>query len=183
MKIVVGITGASGIVYGIKLIEELSKNNEVFVVVTENAKKVIRYEFPDAMEKIPKNAKILAEDQIDASISSSSFDVNGMVVCPCSMKTVSAISVGFADNLVQRCADVMIKEQKKLILVIREMPFSAIHLENMLKLSRIGVTIMSACPGFYHKPRNLDELINFVVGKILDNLGIENKLYKRWNNS
>jgi len=180
MKLVVAITGASGAIYGIKLIEELAKKHEVFAVISEGAKKVIEHEHPGIDKKIPKKVKIFSENQIDASIASSSFGTEAMIICPCSMKTLAAVSVGYADNLIRRCADVMIKERKKLILCVREVPFSPIHLENMLKLSRIGVTIMPLSPGFYHKPKGLDDMVNFMVGKVLDFLGVENNLYKRW---
>lgn len=175
MKIIVAITGASGTVYGARLVEELKKaKHEVFVVITDNARLTAKYE----NVKLPKSD--FNEKEIDASIASGSFKVDVMVVCPCSMKTLSAIANGYSNNLVTRAADVMIKEQRKLVLAIRETPMSAIHLENALKLSRIGVLIMPACPGFYHNPKTVDDIVNFFVGKILDQLRIEHKLYKRW---
>ena len=103
-----------------------------------------------------------------------------MVVCPCSTGTLSAIAMGASDNLIERAADVAIKEGRKLILVPRESPFSAIHLENMLKLSRLGVTIMPAAPGFYHQPQSVDDLVDFMVARLLDHLGVEQTLVKRW---
>jgi len=103
-----------------------------------------------------------------------------MVVCPCSTGTLSAIATGASDNLIERAADVAIKEGRKLILVPRESPFSAIHLENMLKLSRLGVTIMPAAPGFYHQPQSVDDLVDFMVARLLDHLGLEQTLVKRW---
>lgn len=181
MKIAVAITGASGIIYGFRLVEELSKTNDVFVIISNSAKKVIKHELPNAMKDIPKKIKILEEDDIESSIASSSFGLDAMVVCPCSMKTLAAISIGYADNLIHRCADVMIKERRKIIIVPRETPLSPIHLENMLKLSRIGVAILPLCPGFYHKPKNINDIVDFMVGKVLDSLGIKNDLYERWS--
>jgi 4-hydroxy-3-polyprenylbenzoate decarboxylase len=180
MKIVVALTGASGVIYGTRLVEELSKNEEVFVIISENAKKVAEHECHDMIKKIPKKVKIFNESQIDAPIASSSFGAESMIICPCSMKTLSAISTGYANNLIHRCADIMIKDKKKLVLALRETPFSPIHLENMLKLSKIGVIILPLCPAWYHKPKNLDDIINFMVGKIMDSLRINNNLYKRW---
>jgi len=179
MKIAVGITGASGIIYGIRLIEELSSNNKVYVIISDAAKKVLKYECSGRIKR-NKNVKLYRENQIDAPIASSSFGLDGIVVCPCSMKTLAMISVGLADNLIRRVTDVMIKERKKVILVPREMPFSSIHLENMLKLSKLGVIIMPACPGFYLKPKKVEDLVNFVVGKIMHTLEIKNNLYKPW---
>lgn len=180
MKIAIAMTGASGVIYGFRLVEELSTDNEVFLIISNAAKKVIKHEIPDAIKKIPKKVKIIQEDNIESSLASSSFGLDAMIICPCSMKTLAAVSIGYADNLIHRCADVMIKDRRKLIIAPREMPFSAIHLENMLKLSRIGVDIIPLCPGFYHKPKNIDEIVNFVVGKIMDSLGVKNSLYKRW---
>jgi 4-hydroxy-3-polyprenylbenzoate decarboxylase len=179
MKIVVALTGASGVIYGLRLIEELSKNNEVYAVISDSAKKVIKYEHPEGM-KINKKVKVFSQGQIGASIASSSFGVDAMVICPCSMKTLAAVSVGYSENLIVRCADVMIKERKKLVLAVRETPFSPIHLENMLKLSRLGVVILPLSPAWYNKPKNLDDMISFIIGKVLDSLGIQNNLYKRW---
>ena len=179
MRIVLAMTGASGSIYGIRLAEALSKE-ALFLIVSNAAKKVIDYECKEEFDVIKDKVKLYSEDDIEAGIASSSFNVDAMIICPCSMKTLAAVSIGYADNLITRCADVMIKERKKLILVPREMPFSAIHLENMLKLSRIGVTVMPACPAWYHKPKDLDDIVKFVVGKILDQLKIKNNLYKRW---
>jgi 4-hydroxy-3-polyprenylbenzoate decarboxylase len=176
MKIIVGITGASGVIYGARLVEELKKTkNEIFIIISKNAKKIAKYE----NVKLPKET--FDENEIDAPIASGSFLADCMIICPCSVKTLSAIANGYADNLITRSADVMIKEKRKLILVLRETPLSPIHLENALKLSKLGVQIMPASPAFYHNPKNLDESINFFVGKILDQIGIENNLYKRWN--
>lgn len=181
MRVIVAITGASGSIYGIKLIEELSENNETFVVISNSAKLVMKHEYHDFKMKETKKITFYNQDQIDAGIASSSFGADAMVVCPCSMKTLAAIAIGYADNLITRAADVMIKERKKLILVPRETPLSPIHLENMLKLSKLGVIIMPASPGWYHRPKDLEDMVNFMVGKILDRLEIKNSLYERWN--
>jgi len=174
-KIVVAITGASGIIYGAELVNALkSAGVQTFVIISKNAKKVADYEGV----KLPKSD--FNEEEIDASVASGSFKTDGMIVCPCSMKTLSAIANGYADNLIARAADVMLKERRKLVLVLRETPMNAIHLENALKLSRLGVQIMPACPGFYHNPKSIEDLVKFFVGKILDQFDIENKLYKRW---
>lgn len=176
MKVLLAITGASGVIYGLKLLEVLKeKSVEVECIVSDAAKKIIKHEIEAA--KIPK---CYTEKDIEAPFSSGSFDLDAMVVAPCSMKTLSAIASGFSHNLITRSADVAIKEKKKLILVPRETPLSAIHLENMLKLARLGVIILPAMPGFYHKPKKIEDLVDFIVGKILDSLGIENELYKRW---
>lgn len=178
MKIIVAITGASGVIYGSRLVEELKKakpKNEVYVVVSKNSELVAGYE----SVVLPNTS--FDEHEIDASIASGSFRADAMVVCPCSMKTLSAIANGYADNLISRSADVMIKEHRKLILAVRETPMSAIHLENALKLARLGVYIMPAAPGFYHNPRSIADLVDFFVGKIMDQLGIEHSLYKRWS--
>ena len=174
-KIIVAITGASGVVYGAELVKALKASGmQPIVITTKNARLVAKYEGVE----LPKSD--FNEDEIDASIASGSFKTEGMIVCPCSMKTLASIANGYADNLVSRSADVVLKERRKLVLIIRETPMNAIHLENALKLSRLGVQIMPACPGFYHNPKSIDDIIKFFVGKILDQFNIGNKLYKRW---
>jgi len=188
-KFIVAITGASGILYGFKLVEELIKSFEVELILSESAIHVINYEtdleinnFEEFKEKfsLPK-LNVYSEKQINSPFASGSYKTEGMFIVPCSMKTLSAIANGYADNLITRTADVMIKEGRRLIISPREMPLSAIHIENMLKLARLGVTIAPPIPAFYHKPESIEDIINFVVGKLLDCSGIENTLYRRWN--
>ncbi|GAB5046076.1 UbiX family flavin prenyltransferase [Thermodesulfovibrio sp. TK110] len=186
-KLILAITGASGIIYGIRLLEEVSKNFEVSVILSNSAIEVMKHEteiksFHEFKQRFKNpNIDIYFENQIDASVASGSYKTSGMFIVPCSMKTLSAIATGYADNLITRAADVIIKEGRKLIISPREMPLSAIHLENMLKLARIGVIIAPPMPAFYHNPQTIDDMINFVIGKLLDSMGIENNLYRRWN--
>lgn len=181
MKIVLGITGASGVIYGIRLAEELEKSKvELTIIVSDAGNKVIATEAPDGLARLAKSGHVFSEHDLEAAVSSGSVKFDTSVVCPCSMKTLSAIANGFAYNLICRNVDVAIKEHRKTVLVIRETPLSPIHLENMIKLARLGVTIMPASPGFYHRPTSMDDLVNHLVGKILDTLGIESALYRRW---
>jgi len=188
-KFIVAITGASGILYGFKLVEELIKSFEVELILSESAIHVINHEtdlkinnFEEFKEKFSlPNLNVYSEKQINSPFASGSYKTEGMFIVPCSMKTLSAIANGYADNLITRTADVMIKEGRTLIISPREMPLSAIHIENMLKLARLGVTIAPPIPAFYNKPESIQDIINFVVGKLLDCSGIENNLYRRWN--
>jgi 4-hydroxy-3-polyprenylbenzoate decarboxylase len=188
-KFIVAITGASGILYGFKLVEELIKSFEVELILSESAIHVINHEtdlkinnFEEFKEKFSlPNLNVYSEKQINSPFASGSYKTEGMFIVPCSMKTLSAIANGYADNLITRTADVMIKEGRRLIISPREMPLSAIHIENMLKLARLGVTIAPPIPAFYNKPESIEDIINFVVGKLLDCSGIENNLYRRWD--
>ncbi len=192
---VTAITGTSAPIYGLRLIEELLKsNNNVHLVISAQAFSIIKMETGINWEgqteagierKIQrhfssKNIKYYSEHNLSAPISSGSFIVDGMLIVPCSMKTLSSIANGYANNLIERAADVTLKEGRQLILAPREMPFSAIHLENMLKLARLGVKIAPPVPAFYHKPKDITDIVDFVVGKILDTLGVKHKLFKRW---
>lgn len=191
---VVGITGASGSVYGIRLIEVLLlMEYEVHLVVTEAGWRVIKEEL--GWETARRSAALelrfgdaVAEQRlvyhpnadIGASIASGSYRVQGMVIVPCSMGTLASISHGISDDLMTRAADVMLKENRKLLIVPRETPLHAIHLENMLTLARLGVRVIPAMPAFYYKPQSMEEMIDFLIGKILDNMTIDHDLYRRW---
>lgn len=182
MKIVVGISGASGAIYGYRLIEFLQKKQcEIHAVISKHGWQVLEYECGILPADIRSKVDFLHDvDNIGASIASGSFKTDAMVIVPCSMKTLGSIAHGLADNLLSRAADVALKEGRKLILVPREAPFNAIHLENMLKLAQLGVRILPACPGFYHRPATLDDIINMLVGKICDSIGIEHDLFLPW---
>ena len=184
MKLVLALTGASGLIYGMRLAEALhDANNELHIIVTRAAKKIMKHELGNeraVLKKLSRFGKLYDEDEMEAPVASGSFRADAMIICPCSTKTLAAVACGFSHNLVCRAADVMLKENKKLILVVRETPLSAIHLENALKLSRLGVVILPASPAFYPAPKKIDELVDFIIGKILDSLRIENKLYRRW---
>jgi 4-hydroxy-3-polyprenylbenzoate decarboxylase len=170
-KIVVAASGASGVNLGLKVIQLLPKNIDKHFIMTQNSKIVLHKEM---------DATIHDNNDISASVASGSFGVDAMIIAPCSMNTLAKIACGIADNLVTRCASVMIKEHKKLILAPREMPFSAIALENMHKLATLGVIVAPPVMAYYSKQQTLDEMENFIIGKWFDLLNIENTLYKRW---
>ena len=179
---IVGITGASGVIIGKRLVEILSEENKVYAVVSDSAKLVAKYELEGELLPASENKNIIAcnEKQIDADIASGSCKADGMIIAPCTMKTVSAVANGFSYNLITRAADVCIKEKRKLIIVPRENPLSAIHLENLLKLARLGVYIVPPSIQFY-SANTKEELTDYICGKILDCLDIEHKLYKPWD--
>ena len=182
MKLVIAITGASGVIYGKRLLEVLhNKKVETHLVISTAAKKIIKLELETSEKNIEKLANHVYEiDDWSSPIVSGSFKTNGMVIVPCSMKTLAGIACGFAENVILRAADVVLKEKRKLILVPRETPLNTIHLGNMLDLSKQGVIIVPAMPAFYHRPKNIEEMIDFVVGRILDQLDIQHSLYRRW---
>jgi len=175
MNIVVAITGASGSIVGVRLIEELKKMNfNVSVLISEAGEKVLREETDIELKPT------YDIDDIAAPIASSSNKVDAFVVCPCSMKTLSAIANGYSNNLINRLADNCLKMRRKLILCVRETPFNLIHIENMRKIILAGGNIMPLNAAYYFKPETLDDMTNFFVGKVLDLLDIDHKTYKRW---
>ncbi|MBE0466752.1 MAG: UbiX family flavin prenyltransferase [Candidatus Desulforudis sp.] len=182
MRFVVAMTGASGAVYGISILRELAALGvETHLVVSRAARYIIRQETGLDPDEVSRQATCAyGEDDFDADIASGSFRHDGMVIVPCSMKTLAGVAHGYAENLTQRAADVTIKERRRLVLVPRETPLSPIHLENMLKLARIGVTIMPPVPAFYLRPRNVEELVLFTTARVLDQLGVEHDLAGRW---
>ncbi|MDR2056515.1 MAG: UbiX family flavin prenyltransferase [Desulfovibrio sp.] len=183
MRIIVGITGASGVVYGLALLRILKDlGHEVHCTVSEYGWKVLRHECAvEETDISPLVAALYPIEDIASPIASGSFRADAMCVVPCSMRTLGAIANGLAGNLLCRAADVILKERKNLVLVVRETPFNPVHLENMLRLSRIGVGIMPASPGFYHQPKTIDDLVDIMVDRILDSMGIDNSLFKRWS--
>jgi flavin prenyltransferase len=181
-RIVIGFSGASGIIYGIRLLEVLhSINIQTYLIISEWAKKNIEIETDKNLEYVKSLSSINYENfKLDASISSGSFLHDGMVIVPCSMKSLSSIANGYDDTLISRAASVTLKESRKLILVPRETPLSRIHLENMIKLHDAGAIILPAMPGFYHRPSTIDEIVDHLVGKILDQLKIKHDIFTRW---
>lgn len=193
-KYVFALTGATGSILGIRVLREIVKISEIHLVISSQSFPIIRQEtgidwYGDKEEDVQgKVRESLCSDNIhyyhemnlSAPVSSGSFKTEGMFIVPCSMKTLSGVANGYTENLIQRTADVTIKEGRPLILSPREMPFSAIHLENMLKLARLGVKIAPPVMGFYHGPRTIEDMIDFAAGKILDLMGIEHDIFKRW---
>lgn len=189
---VVGITGASGAIYGVRLIQVLLEQGiDVHLVISESGWRVLKLEHGwDASNRVttlehhfgqyPGNYHYHLAQDIGAGIASGSFRTSGMVICPCSMGALAAVSNGNSDNLLERAADVMLKEGRKLIIVPRETPLHQIHLENMLRLAKMGVSIIPAMPAFYHGPTSMEDMIDFVVGKVLDTMDIDHKLFRRW---
>jgi 4-hydroxy-3-polyprenylbenzoate decarboxylase len=178
VKIIVGITGASGAVYGIRLLEVL--NEEVILVVSSYGKRLIEEETQYSLKDTQPHVQYYEDYQLDAPISSGSYHFDAMVVAPCSVSTLSKIACGISDTLITRCATVALKERRTLILVPRETPLNTIHLKNMTILSEEGAILLPAMPGFYPHPSTIEDMIDFVVGKILDQLHIDHQLYERW---
>jgi 4-hydroxy-3-polyprenylbenzoate decarboxylase len=185
MHLIVAITGCSGVIYGVRLLEACRKLGiETDLIVSQAAEKLLELELGKTIKDIRKLAtRNYSQDDLAAPLASGSVKTDGMVIAPCSMKTLGAIASGIADNLITRAADVTLKEGRPLVLVPRETPLNLIHLENMVRLKLAGATILPAMPGFYHEPKEISELVDFIVGKILDVLGVEHKLYRRWQGS
>jgi len=182
LKLVVGITGSTGVIYGIRLLQVLKeKNIQTHLIVTKWAKKCISMETDFKLDAIQSLATTISDEtNMAASISSGTHKIDGMIIIPCSMKTLSSIANGYDETLVARAAGVTLKESRKLVLVTRETPLTAINLENMLKLARLGVVILPPMPGFYTKPKTIAELVDHTIGKCLDQFDIEHNLYPRW---
>jgi 4-hydroxy-3-polyprenylbenzoate decarboxylase len=193
-KYILGITGATGPVIGLRVLRELAVASEVHVIISRQSFSIVREEagvdlFGETSQEIEKKIRKFAaagdifyydEADFESPVASGSFRTDGMFVVPCSMKSLSGIANGYSNGLIERAADVTIKEGRKLVLAPREMPFSAIHLENMLKLAKLGVKIAPPVIGFYHRPETLEEMVDFVAGKILDAMGVEHEIFRRW---
>lgn len=185
MRVVLGITGATGAIYGIRMLEVLHEMGaEVHLIVSDWGAETIRIETGKSLSDLEGLAfKRYPPKAMDGAVSSGSFPIDGTIIAPCSMKTLAAIANGYADNLIARVADVALKEQRKLVLMPRETPLNAIHLENMLKLAKLGASIMPPMPAFYNHPQTLSDIVDHQVGRALDSLGIENRIVKRWPES
>lgn len=182
MKVLLSIGGASGSIYGIRLLEELLNSKvELHLIVSDGAKKILEHETKYKYNELKKKSDFYYNNNdMFAGPASGSFHLDAMVVAPCSMKTLSAIANGYGDTLTSRAASCCLKENRKLILVIRETPLDLPGIKNMLSAKQAGATILPAMPGFYHKPQKIDDLIDFIVGKVLDQLVIKHSLFKRW---
>jgi 4-hydroxy-3-polyprenylbenzoate decarboxylase len=184
-KLIVGISGATGAIYGIRLLEVLSKSDvETHLVITEAAQETILIETSWKVEDIKSLAKVSYDiKNLGADISSGSFPSEGMAIIPCSIKSLSGIANSFNENLLIRTADVTLKERRKLVLVVRETPLHLGHIELMLQASRMGAILLPPVPAFYFHPKTIDDLINHTVGKVLDLFGINHHLFNRWGSS
>ncbi len=183
-SIAIGITGASGAIYGIRLIELLKSLEEppiIHLVISEFGKETIRVETDWEVEQVEAMADYVhSNNYLGASIASGSFLIDATVILPCTMKTLAAVACGYSDTLIARACDVALKEKRQLIICPRESPVSAIHLENMLKLSKLGVDIMPLMPAYYNNPQSIEEIVDHQVMKIMDHLKLEHRVGKRW---
>lgn len=182
-RIILAITGASGTLYAVSLTKALSNRDDVelHLILSDAARRVMELETDFSEEALTSLADVIHQNEdIAAPPASGSWQHDGMIVCPCSMASLAAIASGLGSNLIHRAADVTLKERKKLVLVTRETPLSAIHMQNMLTADRAGAIILPACPGFYHRPATLEEMADQLAGKVLDQLDIPHDLYQRW---
>jgi 4-hydroxy-3-polyprenylbenzoate decarboxylase len=182
-RLIVGITGATGTIFGVRLLQMLHGSGvETHLVVSKWAARTLAHETPYSLQNVQDLAtQSYGIGAQGAAISSGSFVTMGMVIAPCSMRTLAAIAHGLGDNLIHRAADVILKERRKLVLVVRESPFSEIHLENMLKLARMGVVILPPVPAFYNNPQNLDDMINHITMRVIDQFDIHLDVMNRWD--
>ena len=182
LKLIIAITGASGVNLGLKLIETLPSSIVPHLVLSTSAKVALEYENTNSITNILDKENLISyqDDQIYANIASGSYGADAMIILPCSMNTLAKCTVGISDTLITRAFSVMLKERKNIILAPREMPFNTIQLENMAKLSTLGVTIAPPVMGYYSNQQNIEDMENFMIGKWFDLLNIENSLYKRW---
>lgn len=182
-RLIVGITGATGAIFGVRLLQALrAANVESHLVLSRWGQQTIEHETGMSLAQLRELAAVVhGVGNMASTISSGSFLTDGMVIAPCSVRTLAAIASGNGENLVHRAADVVLKERRKLVLLVRETPLSEIHLENMLKLARIGVTILPPVPAFYNKPQTIDDLVDHVVARALDQFGIPAEFAKRWD--
>jgi 4-hydroxy-3-polyprenylbenzoate decarboxylase len=196
LAITVAFTGASGMAYGLRLVECLLKEGvRVSLLYTQAAQIVAKQELDLTLPTRPVDAerhfterfqaaagqlRVFGREDWFAPVASGSNPGDAMVICPCTMGTLASIAAGMSENLIERAADVMLKEKRKLVIVPRETPFSTLHLENMLRLAHAGATILPANPGFYHRPQHIEELVDFIVGRVLDHLGVPHALSARW---
>lgn len=181
-RIVIGITGASGAVYGYELTKNLtSLGKEVHLIISSSGEQLVSMELGIGRDELAEIAhRVYSNDEMDSPLSSGSYRFDSVVIAPCSMRTLAAIASGNSDTLVTRVAEVCLKERRRLVLVPRETPLSLIHIRNMMDLTQAGATILPAMPGFYHNPKAISDMVSFVVGKVLDQLGIDHDLFKRW---
>ncbi|MBW2122046.1 MAG: UbiX family flavin prenyltransferase [Deltaproteobacteria bacterium] len=180
-RIIVGISGASGVVYGARMVDSLSGRVESHLIISPAAREIISLEMPGKAAEIEKMASFVhGIDELGAPIASGSFRTDGMVIIPCSVKSLSAVANSYDENLMIRAADVTLKERRPLVLVVRECPLHTGHLELMLRASRMGAIVFPPVPAFYHGPETLDDVIDHTVGKILDLLDVEHELFRRW---
>ena len=182
-RLIVGITGATGTIFGVRLLQMLHGSGvETHLVMSKWASRTLIHETTDSVQEVQALAtKAYGVNDQGAAISSGSFVTVGMVIAPCSMRTLAAIAHGLGDNLIHRAADVILKERRKLVLVVREAPFNEIHLENMLKLARMGVVILPPVPAFYNNPQNLDDMINHITMRVIDQFDVHLDVMNRWD--
>jgi 4-hydroxy-3-polyprenylbenzoate decarboxylase len=183
MKLIVGMTGATGAIYGVRILERLrAAGVETHLVISRWGARTLLHETPYSREHVESlAAATYAAGDMGAAISSGSFRTDGMIVAPCSAKTLAAIAHGFGENLLHRAADVVLKERRRLVLVVRETPLSDIHLENMLKLSRMGTVVLPPMPAFYNHPRTVDDVVEHTVSRVLDQFGVAVEGAARWS--
>ena len=182
-RLIVGLTGATGTVYGVRLLERLRELDvETHLVISRWGARTLSHETPYSREHVESLATVVyPPGDMGAAISSGSFKTDGMIIAPCSAKTLAAIAHGVGDNLIHRAADVILKERRRLLLAVREAPLSDIHLENMLKLSRMGVVVLPPVPAFYNHPKTIDDIVNHVVQRALDQFDIHIDVVARWD--
>ncbi|OGO39990.1 MAG: 3-octaprenyl-4-hydroxybenzoate carboxy-lyase [Chloroflexi bacterium RBG_16_57_8] len=183
MVLIVGITGASGAIYGIRLLEVLSRIGEVetHLIITAPAEAIVKYETDRSIEDVKSLADFsYSNADIGARLASGSFHRDGMIVAPCSVKTMSALAASYAEGLLVRAGDVTLKERKKLLLAVRETPFHIGHLRSMERLTEMGAVVMPPVPAFYHKPKTVQDIVDYTVGKMLDVMDIKHDLFARW---